>query len=722
MTLHADFKNIQHDRSQIANQLNELKTSLTGFCDYKQITHEITVKLKKSFHSFAANALLSEIKDNATLNSVYQRVKVLKEKELPTLENDADIEVFNALTESLQAHPDIDTEIAELVAEDKKNKEMLKTLQIELSDFLSSAVSEYHETHVKPVRQSGSEATIMATIKANKDAFRLAFSPESKAQDELKTETVFVLRERSLSELLIAVTEQLQNTNLNARAIMLRSYKKLLTRTLEEKSSTKLSMYLECENRQTINSGYFFNSVTYQHHAALTSVGLALVDKVKNFSACYEKLLRLKTKCAEDIHFLQLTYRGQVEQIQQFNKDLAELKIKMKEGKRQIIERFSITWSVVPHFKARLEALNKEIAEIEKNKNNLETLEREFNELCSARNTKSLPEIQMKIIVIRATSESLLNSYEKLKEGYSSLYVDRGAAKRKFKDNIELKAIKLQPCADKIRNLAISKQLHIDLMARLNLQESLLMQANTATLQPVVVRKPVQVATVPSPVPVVDLRQLQLDERQVKSYIAACNIYINYLKEQIKAEVSAYQQQNISRHSNFYMAIKNAHLKLPNATADQVAAGLLDLYNEGDADKITPIETELKNDDQIILRDALRKYQIMEELKENLELPHSASQRIAQFHAKLAEPITKKLLTKRRDTGIINFAKGCGMCVATILGLSLVLLPVTYLIYRGLFGETATRGSQFIKEINAMSPNSVTSCLDQVSSLLTLCR
>ena len=71
------------------------------------------------------------------------------------------------------------------------------------------------------------------------------------------------------------------------------------------------------------------------------------------------------------------------------------------------------------------------------------------------------------------------------------------------------------------------------------------------------------------------------------------------------------------------------------------------------------------------------------------------------FHQLLAEDGNKAILTKRRTSALMNFVKGCGLVVATILGLPLGLVGGYYLAYRSLFGSRATQGHLFLKEIDA---------------------
>ncbi len=196
------------------------------------------------------------------------------------------------------------------------------------------------------------------------------------------------------------------------------------------------------------------------------------------------------------------------------------------------------------------------------------------------------------------------------------------------------------------------------------------------------------------------------EEATLKKYKSAAESYAAHLLRAIQSEIEDTYLSN-PNHSLFTLLPPRS-----SNTREELAEALLNIYYSpasAPTNRFSWQEQNLQNEAlqidiaidtlPLAFHLAWKKYKLVHEMLE--------AETVSDFHALLKDENNRTLLRKRRDSAFMTFVKGCGLVVATILGLPLGVVGGAYLGYQHLFGAKATRGQRFLREADDITKEAI---------------
>lgn len=190
---------------------------------------------------------------------------------------------------------------------------------------------------------------------------------------------------------------------------------------------------------------------------------------------------------------------------------------------------------------------------------------------------------------------------------------------------------------------------------------------------------------------------------QINKYSEACATYKEHLERAVEDKVN--QITDLVLLEELYRNLiksSNGEAKLPSDlrwAKSKIATSILNQYHNENTKKML----DQKLNAYPTLKLTLRKHSIIDSFEKLLSNStstenHRTEEKLVQkFHVQLK--INASILTLRRDTGLMTFAKGLGVLTAGIFGFGVG----GYFAYEHFFGMKATHGHQFIKNINKIT-------------------
>ncbi|KTD10648.1 hypothetical protein Lgra_1614 [Legionella gratiana] len=181
----------------------------------------------------------------------------------------------------------------------------------------------------------------------------------------------------------------------------------------------------------------------------------------------------------------------------------------------------------------------------------------------------------------------------------------------------------------------------------------------------------------------------KFEEEKTQRYEDATSNYKNYLEKEIKKEINKITDKNFL--SEVYGQLIKTQFNAPAPLPDDIkwakkmiACNLINQYDS--KHNVENINQLFSHKPKIV--DALKKHQVITEASKKLDKSPQ------EFLEHLKE--NKKILTKRRDSGLETFIKALGVGAAAIIGIGVG----GYFAYKHLFGSKATEGDKLLNEVS----------------------